>query len=121
MPLSPLTATYSKDEDVWTISGEELDAPLKGSKQIFGPGFSLRIDGQAAAGDTLHLTTLSGAASGMQFLIEKPQQIAAASGLMVNADADNLSDANIIVDEHTPSEKKALPRLDEVLVNSPSP
>ena len=40
---------------------------------------------------------------------------------MVNADADNLSDANIIVDEHTPSEKKALPRLDEVLVNSPRP
>ena len=34
LPLSPLTATYSKDEDVWTISSEELDAPLKGRSKF---------------------------------------------------------------------------------------
>ena len=50
-----------------------------------GPGFTLTINGEAAAGDTIHLSTLSGAASGMRFLLEKPQQLAAASGLLIAA------------------------------------
>ena len=79
------------------------------------------INGEAAAGDTIHLSTLTGAASGMRFLLEKPQQLAAASGFLVTADADNLSDADIAVDLVPPALKTALPRLDQVLQNSPSP
>ncbi len=121
LPLSDLTATYSKEDDVWTISGPALDTPLRGSKEVKGPGFTLRIDGQAAAGDVFHLSTLTGAASGMRFLLEKPQQLAAASGILITANADNLSDADIDIDIVAPSDKTQLPRLDEVLVNSPSP
>ena len=56
--------------------------------------------------EILHLSPLTGAASGMRFLLEKPQQLAAASGLLIAADADNLSDADIIVDFVTPTSKK---------------
>ncbi len=71
-----------------------------------GPGFTLTINGEAAAGDVLHLSPLSSAASGMRFLLEKPQQLAAASGLLIAADSDNLSDADIVVDFVTPTSKK---------------
>ena len=57
----------------------------------------------------------------MRFLLEKPQQLAAASGLLIAADTDNISDADIVVDFVTPASKKALPRLDQVLNNSSSP
>ena len=121
LPLSELTATYSKDDDIWTLSGSGLEKPLRGSSQISGPGFTLTINGQAAAGDTLHLSPLTGAASGMRFLLDKPQQLAAASGLLIAADADNLSEAGIDVDIITPAPKISLPRLDQVLKNSSSP
>ena len=73
---------------------------------MIGPGFTLTINGEAAAGDTIHLSALTGAASGMRFLLDKPQQLAAASGLLIAADADNLSDADIVVDFVTPASKK---------------
>ena len=121
LPLFDLTATYSKEDDIWTVSGAGFDTPLRGSRQVTGPGFSLTINGEAAAGDTFHLSSLSGAASGMRFLLEKPQQLAAASGLLIDADADNLSDADIDVDIVVPASKTPLPRLDKVLLNSSSP
>ena len=72
LPLSDLTATYSKEDDVWTISGPVLDTPLRGSKEVKGPGFTLRIDGQAEAGDVFHLSTLTGAASGYAIFVKNP-------------------------------------------------
>ena len=102
LPLFDLTATYSKEDDIWTVSGTGFDESLTGSRQVVGPGFTLVINGQAAAGDTIHLSALNGAASGMRFLLDKPQQIAAASGLLVAANADNLSDADIIIDVVAP-------------------
>ena len=82
--LSELTVTYSKEDDVWTVSGEGLKQPLRGSRQISGPGFILNINGQAAAGDTFHLSPYEGAALSMRFLLDKPQQLAAASGLLTS-------------------------------------
>ena len=121
LPLSSLTATYSKDDDIWTLSGEGLDRPLRGSRQIAGPGFTLTVNGEAAAGDTLHLSAVTGAASAMRFIIDKPQQLAAASDLLVISDADNLSEAEIDVEVVTPQAKLSLPKLDQVLKNSSSP
>ncbi len=121
LPLYDLTATYSKEDDIWTVSGDGLSDTLTGARRVTGPGFTLTINGEAAAGDVIHLSPLSGAASGMRFLLEKPQQLAAASGLLIAADSDNLSDADIVVDFVTPTSKKVLPRIDQVLNNSPSP
>ena len=121
LPLSSLTATYSKDDDIWTLSGAGLERPLRGSRQIAGPGFVLTVNGEAAAGDTLHLSAVTGAASAMRFLIDKPQQLAAASDLLVISDADNLSEAEIDVDVVTPQAKASLPRLDQVMKSSSSP
>ena len=121
LPLFELTATYSKEDDIWTVSGSGLDKPLRGSKQINGPGFTLNINGEAAAGDTIHLSALTGAASGMRFLLDKPKQLAAASGLLIAANADNLSDADIVVDLVSPAPKSTLPRIDQVFKNSSSP
>ena len=121
LPLSSLTATYSKDDDIWTLSGAGLERPLRGSRQIAGPGFVLTVNGEAAAGDTLHLSAVTGAASAMRFLIDKPQQLAAASDLLVISDADNLSEAEIDVEVVTPQAKASLPRLDQVMKSSSSP
>ena len=57
----------------------------------------------------------------MRFLIDKPQQLAAASDLLVISDADNLSEAEIDVEVVDPQTTVSLPRLDQVLKNSSSP
>ena len=121
LPLSSLTATYSKEDDIWSLSGEGLEKPLRGSRQIAGPGFILRVNGEAAAGDTIHLSAVAGAASAMRFLIDKPQQLAAASDLLIISDADNLSEAEIDVEVVEPQTTAPIPRLDQVLKNSSSP
>ena len=119
MPLYELTATYSNENDLWTLSGDGLKEPLTGSRRITG-GFTLTINGEAASGDVIHLSPLSGAASGRGFFL-KPQQLAAASGLLIAADTDNISDADIVVDFVTPASKKALPRLDQKAKQPPHP
>ena len=121
LPLSKMTATYVEEDEVWVLSGDALENPIRGSGQIIGPGFNLVINGEPRAGDTLHLDPLSGAAAGMRFLLDKPQQIAASSGLLVSAHPDNLSDTEIDVENIQPAEQVELRQLGDIFTPSSSP
>ena len=121
LPMKEMIATYSADEDLWTVTGGDLQAPLRGARQIAGSGFMLRVSGEAATGDTLVIRPEIGAAANMRFLLDKPQQIAASSGLLVSASSENLSDAAMSVDTITPEAGIKLANLADVFANSPSP
>ncbi len=121
LPLSKMTATYVAEDEVWVLTGEALENPIRGVGQINGPGFNLVINGQPRAGDTLMLDPLSGAAAGMRFLLDKPQQIAASSGLLVSAHPDNLSDTEIDVDNIQPEAQVALRQVSDIFTPSSSP
>ena len=85
LPMSEIVATYSAEEDIWTVTGADLETPLRGARQISGPGFMLRVSGEAATGDTLVISPETGAAMNLRFLLDKPQQLAASTGLLVSA------------------------------------
>jgi len=121
LPMGELVATYSSETDLWTIDGAGLDQPLKGARQIAGPGFVLSISGQGATGDTLILSPGEGAAATISFLLEKPQQLAASSDILVTAASHNQSDAGVSVDTVTVDSGAGLARLDQVFTNSSSP
>ena len=121
LPLSKMTATYIAEEEHWLLNGEALENPIRGVGQITAPGFTLTINGTPQAGDTLHLDPLSGAAAGMRFLLDKPQQIAASSGMLVTAHPDNLSDTEIDVDAIQPPEEVDLRQLGDIFTPSSSP
>ncbi|MCH1516611.1 MAG: hypothetical protein L7U52_07855, partial [Alphaproteobacteria bacterium] len=121
LPMEEMIATYSAEEDIWTITGGDLETPLRGARQIAGAGFMLRVSGEAATGDTLVISPESGAAANISFLLDKPQQIAASSGLLVSASSRNLSDAAMSVDTITPEAGVKLAGLADVFTNSSSP
>ena len=95
LPFNRMVATYSAEEDIWTVTGKDLEIPLRGARQIAGPGFMLRISGDASTGDTLVISPETGAAENLRFLLDKPQQLAASDGLLVSASSKNSSDAMI--------------------------
>ena len=57
----------------------------------------------------------------MRFLLDKPQQIAASSGLLVSAHPDNLSDTEIDVDAIQPAAQVDLRQLGDIFTPSSSP
>ena len=116
-----MVATYSAEEDIWTVTGKDLETPLRGARQIAGPGFMLRISGDAATGDTLVISPETGAAENLRFLLDKPQQLAASSGLLVSASANNSSDAMISSQTIIPDAGPKLLGITDVFTNSASP
>ena len=121
LPMQEMIATYNAEDDLWTLTGEDLPTALRGARQIAGPGFMLRISGEASTGDTLIISPQAGAAANMRFLLDKPQQLAASSGLLVSASARNQSDAVMSADTITPEKGAELASLADVFTNSASP
>ena len=121
LPMQEMIATYNAEDDLWTLAGEDLPTTLRGSRQIAGPGFMLRVSGEASTGDTLIISPQAGAAANMRFLLDKPQQLAASSGLLVSASARNQSDAVMSADTITQEKEVELASLADVFTNSASP
>ena len=121
LPMQEMIATYDKKEDIWTLTGNDLPTAIRGARQIKGPGFILTISSEASTGDTLIISPQAGAAANMRFLLEKPQQLAASSGLLVSASARNQSDAVMSVDTITPEKGLELATVEDVFTNSSSP
>jgi len=121
LPMQEMIATYNAEEDLWELAGEDLPTPLRGARQIAGPGFVLRVSGEASTGDTLIISPQAGAAANIRFLLDKPQQLAASSGLLVSASARNQSDAVMSADTITPEKGVELATLADVTTNSASP
>ena len=150
LPLTPLIATYSGLDDIWTVTSDPragdpragapgagahftdpMFDPLQGKAVIDGPGFRLQINGQPESGDRLLLNPFAGASHQFKFLLEKPQEIAASSGILISASVENDSDAGIIVTTKPPppssspssqiSKSADLATLEDVFTDSASP
>ena len=121
LPMSKLTATYNGEDDRWVLTGDALEQPIFGVNRINGAGFSLQINGEPRSGDTLHLDPFAGAAAGFRFLLDKPQMIAASSGLLVSSDPNNASDTEMEITTIIPREQVPLNTVSELFKNSASP
>ena len=121
LPMSKMTATYNGEDERWVLTGEALEQPVFGVRRLEAPGFFIQINGQPRSGDTLHLDPFAGAAAGFRFLLDKPQMIAASSGLLVSSDPDNLSETEMDVTTVTPASEVPLKSVSDVFKNSASP
>ena len=100
---------------------EALEQSVFGVRRLEAPGFFIQINGEPRSGDTLHLDPFAGAAAGFRFLLDKPQMIAASSGLLVSSDPDNLSETEMDVTTVTPASEVLLKSVSDVFKNSASP
>ena len=121
LPMSKMTATYNGEDERWVLTGEALEQPVFGVRRLEAPGFFIQINGEPRSGDTLHLDPFAGAAAGFRFLLDKPQMIAASSGLLVSSDPDNLSETEMDVTTVTPASEVPLKSVSDVFKNSASP
>ena len=121
LPKGTLTAKYSEAQNRWTLSGASLENDIFGSNVIKGPGFSLNILGKPVDGDELTTTPLSGAAAGMQFMLRRAQDFAAASKTLVSATVSNKGTADITATSGKIISSDNPPVLDKVFTNSNSP
>ncbi len=121
LPKGALTAKYNEAQNRWSLTGSSLENEFFGTNVIKGPGFNINILGKPIDGDELTTTPLTGAASGMQFMLRRAQDFAAASKTLVSATVSNKGTADItatagkIITSDTP------PIIDKVFTDSNSP
>ena len=82
LPAGPLTAQFDKSTELWTLRGDGLSGPISGRDQLKGDGFTIDITGTPRNGDFFEVKRAVSAATNIQFLLAKPQELAA-SGLLL--------------------------------------
>ena len=116
-----MEAVFNAAANQWTITGVDLESPLKGANEIAGPGFDLTVVGKPKDGDSFSINPQENAAAGLRFLLKRPQEIAAASATFVSADNKNAGDASLIVKAGQIAEKFVEKPIATILANSQSP
>ncbi len=111
LPQNAMTVTYSQAREVWELTGPDLVEPIVGKSVLSASGFDVRLTGPAQNGNSFTIVPGKNAAANMQFLLARPQDIAAASPDLVTAANANSSDATLEVTRVNPTiypEKKSL-------------
>lgn len=111
LPQTAMTVTYSQAREVWELTGPDLVEPIVGTSVLSASGFDIRLTGPAQNGNSFTIVPGKNAAANMQFLLARPQDIAAASPDLVTAANENSSDATLEVTRVNPTiypEKKSL-------------
>ena len=121
LPKGNLTAKFNAAERRWTLSGTSLENDIFGTDIIKGPGFTMNILGAPSDGDELSTSPLTGAASGMQFMLRRAQDFAAASKTLVSATVSNKGTADISATSAKLSSNDTPPALNKVFTDSNSP
>lgn len=121
LPENQLDLTYNSVKKSWVLTGLEIKEPLTGKDKIVGPGFVLEISGTPTDGDYYTLKRNENAASTIQFLLKRPQEIAAASAKMVFANNENLSESELKVQLIKDDTALIQKPISGTLLNSQSP
>jgi len=105
----------------WNLTSEKIKTAITGTETIEAPGFRISFFGQPLDGDEFNITPTS-ASKGMNFLLQRPQDFAAASTSMISSSSTNLGSAKL--DEISPikeKDKTTLLNLNSVFSNGLSP
>ena len=110
--------SYNDQESLWTGRDQAGEIVATGRETVSLPGVSIRFIGEPKQFDQFIFNPVSGTAAGMSVVVQRPEDIAAASPLLVSADPGNDSSAIL---EVTPSEKTAtstLPSIEDIFSNN---
>ena len=85
---------YDEKTDLWTLSATTLKIPVTGKTTVETDGFKLSFFGNPLNGDEFSIVPTS-AAKGMNFLLTRPQDIAAAATSLVSSSSANTGSAKL--------------------------
>ncbi|MEC8642554.1 MAG: flagellar hook-associated protein FlgK, partial [Pseudomonadota bacterium] len=115
-----VTFTYDAGRGVWNGRDDYGEPVASGRGQVALPGAQINFLGAAADFDQFIYDPVSGSAAGVSVVIKRPQDFAAASPLLVSADARNAGKALIDAAPTGPSPPPDLPSITEVFSNNRS-
>jgi flagellar hook-associated protein FlgK len=118
LPKTSMTATYDSTRNVWELTGPDLAEPVVGRSVLVAPGFDIRLTGPAINGNSFVIKPGENAAANMRFLLERPQDFAAASPDLVTAANENVSDATLEVSRIEPKSYLDNKSIEKRLSNS---
>ncbi len=112
---------YDESNDIWTLTSDSLKTPVTGKLSIETEGFKLSFFGNALNGDEFNIVPTN-ASKGMNFLLSRPQDFAAASATLISSSTSNLGTAKL---EEVPlinsEDKTQLLNINSVLSNGLNP
>ena len=85
---------YDESNDIWTLTSDSLKTPVTGKVSIETDGFKLSFFGNALDGDEFNIVPTN-ASKGMNFLLSRPQDFAAASATLISSSTSNLGTAKL--------------------------
>jgi flagellar hook-associated protein 1 FlgK len=121
LPSGTLVARFNKEKGLWAVEGDALPAPIVGKDVLRGPGFTITVTGTPNNADFFELKRAVSAAANIQFLLSKPQEIAASSLLTVEASLKNTSEASLEANAVAQPKTEDLMDVSRTLKNSLSP
>ena len=112
---------YNEKDDLWTLSASTLKNSVTGKETVETDGFKLSFFGRPLDGDEFNIVPTS-ASKGMNFLLTRPQDIAAAATSLVSSSSSNtgaskLEEIALIKQE----DKTTIQNINSVFSNGLSP
>lgn len=121
LPAEDFTMTYREDKGAWQLTIGSVQLTSLGNNQFSGDGFSVKLTGAPKDGDTVSFSAARGAAAQMRFMLDRPQDLAAAGATNVMQDTANQSDAILQLESREADTYAVPPSVDQVFRNSDSP
>ena len=112
---------YDQKTNLWTLTASSMKSPKTGTTTVETEGFKLSFFGTPLDGDEFSIVPTS-AAKGMNFLLSRPQDIAAAATSLVSSSSANTGSAKLeeiaLINEE---DKTSIKNLDSVFSNGLNP
>jgi len=112
--------TYDEEDDIWIGRSSAGDIVASGRTEISLPGLTARFVGTAETFDSFVLNPVRGKAASVSVALKRPEDIAAASPLLVSADAQNRSAAIADVTKVTAAHSNNLHSIEDLFSNNRS-
>ena len=113
-----ISVSYDENKKAWIAYDEARTQLSAGRSTIIMPGYEIKIAGAALNGEEFYVSASDGYAKNLNFIISKPENIAAASTKIVYADNNNKSSADISATRISKSAPPSIPEINKVLTNS---
>jgi len=115
-----VTFTYDAEANRWNGRAPDGSLVASGRNSATLPGMTIKFIGAPENFDQFIIDPIKGTAAGVAMAITRPQDFAAASPLLVSADARNASDAQIEARSAPTASDAGLPPVDALFTNGAS-
>jgi flagellar hook-associated protein 1 FlgK len=112
-----LDLRYDKAARLWRAEDADGVQVASGATGFTYQGLAVKISGSPADGDQLSVYVTRGKAANMRFLLDRPEEFAAAGTLLATEALDNQGSAQISLTDFSPFEASGLPEITALMAN----